>query len=89
MHEHAGIFSALQVGIEASISSTIQMERYEQHPDRWCMLLLCRALAAANPAVRRNALQLLVDAFPLHDPDASQVPQLPQFMQFHILLVDS
>jgi Condensin II non structural maintenance of chromosomes subunit len=35
-------------------------------------LLLCRALVAANPAVRRNALQLLVDAFPLHDPDTSQ-----------------
>lgn len=33
----------------------------------------CRALAAANPAVRRNALQLLVDAFPLHDPEATQV----------------
>jgi hypothetical protein len=27
--------------------------------------LLFRALAAANPAVRRNALQLLFDAFPL------------------------
>ena len=33
--------------------------------------ILFRALAAANPAVRRNALGLLVDAFPL------QVPQNP------------
>lgn len=27
-------------------------------------------MAAANPAVRRNALQALVEAFPLHDPSA-------------------
>ena len=31
-----------------------------------------RSLAAANGAVRRNALQLFVDAFPLQDPDAPQ-----------------
>jgi Condensin II non structural maintenance of chromosomes subunit len=43
-------------------------------PSRVVHMCLCRALVAANPAVRRNALQLLVDAFPLHDPDASQVP---------------
>ncbi|BDA48499.1 Condensin-2 complex subunit G2 [Coccomyxa sp. Obi] len=33
--------------------------------------ILFRALAAANPAVRRNALGVLLDAFPLQDPDAS------------------
>jgi hypothetical protein len=32
----------------------------------------CRALTAANAAVRRNALQLFVDAFPLQDPGATQ-----------------
>ena len=31
--------------------------------------VLFRALSAANPAVRRNACALLVDAFPLQDPD--------------------
>ena len=34
--------------------------------------LLFRDLAAANPAVRRNALQLLVEAFPLTDLDGSR-----------------
>lgn len=32
--------------------------------------ILFRALSAANPAVRRNACALLVDVFPLQDPDA-------------------
>lgn len=32
---------------------------------RVCEPVLFRALAASNPAVRRNALQLLLDAFPL------------------------
>ena len=32
--------------------------------------VLFRALAAANPAVRRNACALLVDVFPLQDPEA-------------------
>ena len=34
--------------------------------------LLFRDLAAANPAVRRNALQLLVEAFPLTDLDGTR-----------------
>ena len=33
--------------------------------------LLFRGLAAANAAVRNNALQLLVDAFPLQDTSSS------------------
>ncbi|CAL8463631.1 g3165 [Coccomyxa elongata] len=33
--------------------------------------ILFRSLAAANPAVRRNTLGVLLDAFPLQDPDAS------------------
>jgi condensin-2 complex subunit G2 len=32
--------------------------------------ILFRALSAANPAVRRNACSLLVDVFPLQDPEA-------------------
>ena len=32
--------------------------------------ILFRALSAANPAVRRNACALLVDVFPLQDPEA-------------------
>lgn len=34
--------------------------------------LLFRDMAAANPAVRRNALQLLVEAFPLTDLDGTR-----------------
>lgn len=30
--------------------------------------------------MRRNALQLLVDAFPLHDPDATQVPAVSELL---------
>eukprot|EP00775_Hariotina_reticulata_P006481 gene6481-6708_t len=37
--------------------------------------ILFRALAAANAGVRRNALQLLLDAFPLLDPEASTEEQ--------------
>ena len=33
--------------------------------------ILWRGLTAANPHVRRSAATLLVDAFPLHDPDGS------------------
>ena len=33
--------------------------------------ILWRSLSAANPHVRRNAAMLLIDAFPLHDPDSS------------------
>lgn len=33
--------------------------------------ILFRAFAAANPCVRRNALECLMDAFPLMNPDAS------------------
>lgn len=62
------------------------MQRHVSRPDRWCMLRLCRALVAANPAVRRNALQLLVDAFPLHDPDASQALHFPQPIHIHMSL---
>jgi Condensin II non structural maintenance of chromosomes subunit len=53
-----------------------------------CMpLLLCRALVAANPAVRRNALQLLVDAFPLHDPETSQAMRSQCSCNFPLMLV--
>ncbi|KAF6261308.1 condensin II non structural maintenance of chromosomes subunit-domain-containing protein [Scenedesmus sp. NREL 46B-D3] len=37
--------------------------------------ILFRALSAANAGVRRNALQLLLDAFPLLDPEASTEEQ--------------
>eukprot|EP01047_Picozoa_sp_COSAG01_P026012 COSAG01_NODE_1661_length_9583_cov_37.367356_6_plen_1155_part_00 len=33
--------------------------------------IIWRALAAANPHVRRSAATLLIDTFPLHDPDSS------------------
>ena len=39
--------------------------------------ILFRALAAANPAVRRNALCLLVDAFPLQVGKHTALPLCP------------
>ena len=38
--------------------------------------ILWRSLAAANPHVRKNAATLLIDAFPLHNPDRCAPPSV-------------
>lgn len=55
--------------------------------------ILWRALTAANPHVRRSAATLLIDTFPLHDPDGSleamDVMLQKQFDCLRSLLTDS
>jgi hypothetical protein len=55
--------------------------------------ILWRGLTAANPHVRRSAATLLIDAFPLHDPDGSleamDVVLQKQFDCLRSLLTDS
>lgn len=51
---------------------------------------LWRSLKVAHPHVRANAASLLLDAFPLHDPDSSR-EQTDQVMQkqFDIMMVSA
>ena len=55
--------------------------------------ILWRGLSAANPHVRRSAATLLIDAFPLHDPDGSleamDIVLQKQFDCLRSLLTDS
>ncbi|KAK9830117.1 hypothetical protein WJX72_009857 [[Myrmecia] bisecta] len=83
--EHNLIQGLMQAAIVAStpaMNSALRrvldgLHSQKQHGPVDAMLLrlyepiIFRAMAAANPAVRRNALLLLIDAFPLQDPDAA------------------